>query len=113
MCESPPLTAIIIELVKAKQKHGYFPDDPIHAAAVLGEESGELTQAALDYVYSGGDIQSMKEEAAQCGAMAIRFLENVERYEKWMLTRSAKHEQDREAINVSEGTHCEKGSLPE
>ena len=55
----------------------YFKD------ATLGEESGELTQAALDFVYNNGTIEHMKEEAVQCGAMAIRFLENLARYEKF------------------------------
>ena len=77
------LTEIFAELQRAKQKHPIFPDDPIHAAAILGEESGELTQAALDFVYHNGTIERMKEEAVQCGAMAIRFLENLARYEKF------------------------------
>lgn len=86
--QRPPLAEIIHELTQAKNKHPNFPDDPIHAAAILGEESGELTQAALNFVYSGGSIECLKEEAAQCGAMAIRFLENIERYEAWKTKRS-------------------------
>ena len=77
------LTEIFAELQRGKQKHPLFPDDPIHAAAILGEESGELTQAALDFVYHNGTIERMKEEAVQCGAMAIRFLENLARYEQF------------------------------
>ena len=54
-----PLTDIVLELVQAKAKHSYFPDDPIHAAAILAEESGESTQAALDFVYSGGGLKRL------------------------------------------------------
>ncbi len=71
------------ELNRAQIKHPGWPDDKIHAAAILGEESGELLQACIDYEYEkepGDDekydhhMRRMQEEAVQCGAMAIRFL---------------------------------------
>ncbi len=70
------------ELRKAKIKHPRWPDDPIHAAGVLVEEAGELMQACLDFCYDDGTIDRMKEEAAQVGAMAVRFLENIETYRR-------------------------------
>ena len=70
------------ELKKAKTKWPQWVDDPVHAAGILAEESGELMQAALDFCYSGGDIERMKTEAAQVGAVAIRILEGVHRYER-------------------------------
>lgn len=75
------IDAIIDQLRKAEQKHPFWPTDPIHAAAILAEEAGELVQATIDFVYSGKDIQEAAFEAAQCGAMAIRFLMNVCQYQ--------------------------------
>ena len=70
------------ELRKAESKHPGWPTDPIHAAAILAEESGELVQACIDYVYNDEDGEKAVIEAAQCGAMAIRFLLNVGNYER-------------------------------
>ena len=72
---------ITAELKRAKAQHPLWPTDPIHAAAIVGEESGELTQASLDYTYDPNRARStMLEEAVQVGAMAIRFLENIGMY---------------------------------
>jgi hypothetical protein len=74
--------AFLLELVQAEKKHPGWPADVIHASAILNEEAGELTQAALDYYYSNGAKWRLKEEAIQCGAMALRFLLNLEKYER-------------------------------
>ena len=67
--------AICAELVKAEGKFPGWPLDPVHGAAILGEESGELTQACLDYFYGRySQLDRMAREAAQVGATAIRFL---------------------------------------
>jgi hypothetical protein len=74
------------ELTKAKDKYPWWPMDAIHAASIVSEESGELTQAANDHVFDemnhhGKDtIRRMKKEAIQTAAMAIRFLENMGAY---------------------------------
>jgi hypothetical protein len=73
---------IFQELRHAEEKHPGYPTDPIHAAAILAEESGELTQACLDFSYAGADIEDAITEAAQCGAMAIRFLLNVHGFKR-------------------------------
>ncbi len=75
-----PVDWMLAELARAEAKHPHWPADPVHAAAILAEESGELTQAALDFYYGQGSLQRMKEEAIQCGAMALRFLENLGLY---------------------------------
>ncbi len=64
-------------LRKAEAKHPGWPMDPIHAAAIVGEEAGELTRAALQYHYEGVDSDPMLQEAAETAAMAIRFLINA------------------------------------
>ncbi len=74
--------AIIQELEKAKAKWPAWPTDPIHAASVLSEEAGELVQACNDFCYSGGSVEQMELEARQVGAMALRFLENIDRYRR-------------------------------
>jgi NTP pyrophosphatase (non-canonical NTP hydrolase) len=66
------------EFEKAEHKFPGFPIDPVHAAAVLQEEAGELVQATLQLTYENGSIDAVKKEAAQVGAMAIRFLVNLE-----------------------------------
>ena len=74
--------AIIQELEKAKAKWPAWPTDPIHAASVLSEEAGELVQACNDFCYSCGSVDQMELEARQVGAMALRFLENIDRYRR-------------------------------
>jgi hypothetical protein len=65
---------IAAELLRAEQKFPGFPTDPIHAASIVGEESGELMQAALQHTYEGGSHEALMREAIHTGAMALRFL---------------------------------------
>lgn len=46
------LSQILKELEYAIEKHPVFPLDVIHQAAIMAEESGEVVQAANDYVYN-------------------------------------------------------------
>lgn len=78
------LVTVVIELNNAKQKHPAWPITPeraykpkgdyIHAAAIVSEEAGELTRAALQFHYEGGRFYDMHKEAIQTAAMALRFL---------------------------------------
>ena len=75
------LKAFAEECKRAEEKHPHFADDIIHASAILNEEAGELTKAALDYHYKGGKIENLEQvrvEAIQVGAMALRLLLNLE-----------------------------------
>ena len=65
---------ILQELTRAEVKFPEWPQDPIHAAAIVAEESGELTRAALQSTYEGGDPAAMKKEAIHTATMALRFL---------------------------------------
>jgi len=69
--------AIERELERARSKFPTWPEDLIHAAAIVGEESGELTQATLNYTYHRGGIAEVQKEAIHTAAMAMRFLENL------------------------------------
>lgn len=70
-------TALNEEMDRAKQKFPWWPEDLIHAAAIVAEEAGELMKATLQNRYENGSIEKMKKEAIQTATMAIRFLENL------------------------------------
>ncbi|MBK5145101.1 hypothetical protein I2494_15535 [Budviciaceae bacterium BWR-B9] len=79
-----PLSHLLLllqaELERAVTVHPQWPTDAIHASAILNEEAGELTQAALDFHFYVDDKERMREEAIQVGAMALRFLLNIDSY---------------------------------
>ena len=68
---------IFSELKAAEEKHPSWPEDPVHAAAIVAEEAGEAVRAALDMHYHGGDSTSLRTELAHTGAMAIRALLHI------------------------------------
>jgi hypothetical protein len=73
------------EILRAENLYPGWPADPVHAAAVVAEEAGELVKAALDYSYGkdgGGPERDMRIEAIQTAAMAIRFLMGVGEYRR-------------------------------
>jgi len=74
---------IELELNRAIEKFPTWPDDPIHAAAIVAEECGELQQAVLQNMYEPHktDLPSPEDEAIQTAAMAIRFLRSLHRYD--------------------------------
>ena len=76
------LESVITELDMARAKWPDWPVDPVHAAAVVSEEAGELVQAANDFCYSGGDSERMRSEAVQTVAMGLRFLAGLAMYER-------------------------------
>lgn len=71
------LVTIMDQISYAEKKHPNWPKDIIHGAAIVGEESGELTQAALQYEYEKGQYYKIHKEAIQVAAMAIRLLKNT------------------------------------
>lgn len=78
---------IFDELKAAKEKHPDWPKDLIHAAAIVGEEAGELLQAAINYeymdvIYLDDARKKIKDEAIQTAAMCVRLLENLEHYKQ-------------------------------
>lgn len=78
------LAAIRAELDRATQTFPRWPDDPMHALAVLGEEYGELTRAILQRSYEPehpeATLEHIRHEATQTAASAIRLLMSVEHY---------------------------------
>lgn len=83
MTEEKAINLIFEELVKAEKKFPGWHLDPVHAGAVVGEEAGELIQATLDFYFCREKSRDkMIKEAAQTGAMAMRFLMGVDECER-------------------------------
>lgn len=79
MTEYAAVDAMLQELERAKAKHPTWPTNTLEQVAILAGESGECLQAALHFVEGRGDIERVRTEAIQVGAMAIRVLMNLER----------------------------------
>lgn len=65
---------VISELIKAKEKHPEFPDNPAEALSIITEELGELAEAINDKQSK----ERMREEAAHVAVAAIRFINMLE-----------------------------------
>ena len=68
---------VITELDNAEKIHPIWPDDLIHAAAILIEEAGEVIRSALDYYNGKVSISKIRNETIQTAAMAFRLLKNL------------------------------------
>ena len=51
------------------------------AAAILSEEAGEVVKAVNNIVEKHLDDSDYRTEAIQCGAMCLRFLKNLEKFD--------------------------------
>lgn len=71
---------IVAEVKRAVEKFPTWPVDPIHAAGVVAEESGELMKSALQMCYEPHktSLPDLREEAVQTAAMALRFLVSLD-----------------------------------
>lgn len=90
---SEALETIAREVARAKSKHPTWPTDPLHALAVLGEEFGELTKEMLQLTYEPhkSTKETVRAEAIQTAAMALRLVASLDRYE---YRRGPQHRQD-------------------
>ncbi len=84
------------ELARAVAKFPTWPTDPIHAAAVVAEECGELQKATLQHAYEPhkSTLEDVREEAMQTAAMAVRFLMSIDQY---VFARCEQHRQQSES----------------
>ena len=71
------LSLILTELRKAEKKHPSWPNDLLHQMAIVNEESGEATRAALHVLYEKGSIENLETELIQTAAMCVRMLKNL------------------------------------
>lgn len=94
------------ELERSIRELPLWPSDPIHAAAIVADECGELTQAAFQACYEPELIepQDARIEAIQTAAMCIRFLLSMDRYE---FRRGAGHYQKGSGVVEDEGCPSE------
>jgi len=89
---------ILEELKKAEDKWPIWQTDPIHAQAVVMEEAGEALKATNDLYNGNGDINKVIKEVAHTGAMAIRFLVGLPKY-NWGLRAEKITDEDRTALH--------------
>jgi len=77
------IEAILREYERATKIHPVWSADPVHAAAVIAEEAGEIVKAVNNIVEGKMDAKDSDyaTEAVQCGAMCLRFLANLPNYD--------------------------------
>lgn len=71
------LILVMAELDRAAKLHPAWPDDLVHAAAILAEEAGETLRAANTFNKTRSGKNEIITEAVQTAAMAIRLLQNI------------------------------------
>ena len=84
---------ILAEVHRARDKFPNWPNDPLHAAAIVAEECGELQRAVLTYMYEPwkwSTPDDVRDEAIQTAAMCVRFLTS---YDKYVWNQSTQHGQ--------------------
>jgi len=86
---------ILDEVARATKKFPTWPNDIIHAAGVVTEESGELIKAALESVYENpkSTAVDVRNEAIQTAAMAVRFIKSWDDAE-YDYKKSKQHKQN-------------------
>ena len=72
------LAQIFSEIDRAEKLHPDWPTNPIHQAAIVTEEAGELLQASLNHKEHKGSKKAIITEAIHTAASALRFLKNIE-----------------------------------
>ena len=72
------LAQIFSEVERAEKLHPDWPTNPIHQAAIVTEEAGEILQASLNHNEQKGSKKAIITEAIHTAASALRFLKNVE-----------------------------------
>ena len=76
--------AVLEELSRAEEKHKGWPEDAVHAASILNEEAGKLTQACNDYKFCNSTANApydrMNKKAVSTAAMALRLWHGMGTY---------------------------------
>jgi hypothetical protein len=85
---------VFAEIERAVAKFPTWPTDPLHALAVLGEEFGELTKEVVQLTYEPhkSTPETVRKEAIQTAAMALRFVLSLDAYKP---SPGEQHEQPR------------------
>lgn len=75
--EQTMIDAILTEFHRAKIIHPAFPDDVVHRVSIMMEEAGETVQAVNNYHFHDGELDAVRRELIQTGAMVLRCLESL------------------------------------
>jgi len=67
------------EVIRAEEKFPMWPDDIVHAVAIVAEEAGEATRASLQVYYQGERTDNLRCELVQTAAVAIRAIIDIDR----------------------------------
>lgn len=83
MTKEHALSLISAEFDRACRKFPTWQTDGIQAAAVVVEEAGELLKECNQMTFEPhkSSIDAVRDEAVQTGAMALRFLLSLDKYE--------------------------------
>lgn len=67
------------ETVRSEKIYPIWPEDIIHAVAIISEGAGELIKSANDYRWHGGSKGKDKliKDATELGAVVVRLLKNL------------------------------------
>lgn len=67
---------VFAELDRARSLHPVWPNDTIHATAIMLEEAGEVLRAANNLVWGhkGGTVEDVRKEVIETMAMCLRLL---------------------------------------
>jgi NTP pyrophosphatase (non-canonical NTP hydrolase) len=76
------LTDVLAERRRQDAKWGQRDHDPFIFLAILAEEMGEFSEAALHVLFGGSKAAGMREEAVQVAAVALAVVECLDRA-KW------------------------------
>lgn len=79
MSEPESISAILAELERARLVHSWEGYSTLDAVAVLANEAGEALREAVKIRQGEGDMERLRTEVIQAGAMCLRVLENIER----------------------------------
>lgn len=78
MREQDIIQIMLKAVEEAETKHPEWPKDIIHQSAIVAEESGELVQACLQYIYENGHPVCIQKEAVHTLVTAFRLLKNFD-----------------------------------
>jgi len=86
------LASVLVERCNQDMTWGEQNHDPFTYLAVLIEEVGELSQAALHTRFGGNKATGLRDEAVQVAAVALAIVECLDR-NKWRWPASAAEDQ--------------------
>ena len=72
--QASALIEILMEMKRATEKHPEWPTCPVHRAAILSEEAGEVIREANHIREGHGDLKALRMELIQTAGTCIRMI---------------------------------------